>query len=47
MLVRPVRSTDHAAVHALHTAAFGPASGTDDVVEARLTDELRDDAGSP
>ena len=40
MIVRRERPTDHAAVHALHTAAFRPSA-----VEARLTDELREDAG--
>jgi putative acetyltransferase len=40
VIVRRERPADHAAVHALHTAAFRPSE-----VEARLTDELRKDAG--
>ena len=47
MIVRRERPVDHAAVHALHAAAFRP-PGTRpdaDVVEARLVDELREDAG--
>jgi len=40
VIVRRERPSDHAAVHALHLAAFGPS-----VVEAQLTDELREDAG--
>jgi putative acetyltransferase len=47
VIVRRERPVDHAAVHALHAAAFRPPSaGPDDpVVEALLTDELREDAG--
>ncbi len=47
MIVRRERPGDDAAVHALHAAAFRP-PGTRldaDVVEARLVDELREDAG--
>jgi putative acetyltransferase len=40
VIVRRERPADHAAVHELHLAAFAPS-----VVEARLTDELREDAG--
>jgi putative acetyltransferase len=42
MIVRRERPADHAAVRRLHEAAFGPG---DDVVEGRLVDELREDAG--
>jgi putative acetyltransferase len=45
--VRREKPADHDAVRALHRAAFGR-RGTDrpeDVVEARLTDELRTDVG--
>jgi putative acetyltransferase len=47
VIVRRERPADHAAVHALHAAAFRPAGARPDaaVVEARLTDELREDAG--
>ena len=47
MIVRRERPADHAAVHALHSAAFRPPGARVDavVVEARLTDELREDAG--
>ncbi len=47
MIVRRERPADSAAVHALHAAAFRPpgARPDADVVEARLTDELREDAG--
>ena len=46
MIVRRERPDDSAAVRAVHRAAFGPApTATDDVVEARLTDDLRRDAG--
>ncbi len=47
MIVRRERPPDSAAVHALHAAAFRPpgARPDADVVEARLTDELREDAG--
>lgn len=40
MIVRRERPADHDAVRALHLAAFAPSD-----VEARLTDELREDAG--
>ena len=40
MIVRRERPADHAVVHDLHLAAFAPSP-----VEARLTDELREDAG--
>jgi len=44
MIVRRERPADHAAVRALHEAAFrAPGGGA--VVEARLVDELREDAG--
>ena len=47
MIVRRERPADHAAVHALHAAAFRPSGARPDaeVVEARLTDELREDVG--
>ena len=51
MIVRRERPADHAAVRELHRAAFAadPVTGRvrapDDVVEARLADELREDAG--
>ena len=47
MIVRRERPPDHSAVHTLHAAAFRPpGAGPDaDVVEARLTDELRENAG--
>lgn len=47
MHVRRERPADHDAVRAVHTAAFGgPGTAADsDVVEARLTDQLRADAG--
>jgi putative acetyltransferase len=47
VIVRRERSADHDAVRALHAAAFRPpgAGEGDVVVEARLTDELREDAG--
>jgi putative acetyltransferase len=44
MIVRRERPADHDAVRAVHRAAFGGPGG-DDVVEARLVDELREDAG--
>jgi putative acetyltransferase len=46
VIVRRERPADHRAVHALHAAAFRPAGAREDdvVVEARLTDELREDA---
>ena len=40
MIVRRERPADHDAVRALYVAAFAPSE-----VEARLTDELREDAG--
>jgi putative acetyltransferase len=45
--VRRERATDHDAVRQVHRAAFRPAGAAPDaeVVEARLTDELRADAG--
>jgi predicted N-acetyltransferase YhbS len=51
VIVRRERPADHDAVRALHRAAFGadPVTGNvraaDDVPEARLVDELREDAG--
>jgi len=42
VIVRRERPADHDAVREIHRAAFG---GGDDVVEARLVDELREDAG--
>jgi predicted N-acetyltransferase YhbS len=51
VIVRRERPADHAAVHALHRAAFArdPATGADrapaEIVEPRLVDELRDDDG--
>lgn len=51
MIVRRERPADHAAVRALHVAAFtvdpvtGGGRSPDDVPEARLVDELREDAG--
>ncbi|MDT0276280.1 GNAT family N-acetyltransferase [Blastococcus goldschmidtiae] len=51
MIVRREGPVDHDAVRALHRAAFArdPATGSprapDDVVEARLVDELREDVG--
>ena len=46
MIVRRERPADHDAVRAVHRAAFRPPGTTgDDVVEARLTDELREDVG--
>lgn len=51
VIVRRERPRDHDAVRALHLAAFArdPVSGRqrspEDVVEARLVDELREDAG--
>ncbi|SDE93653.1 putative acetyltransferase [Blastococcus fimeti] len=51
MIVRRERPADAAAVRALHRLAFArdPATGVqrdpDDVVEARLVDQLREDAG--
>jgi predicted N-acetyltransferase YhbS len=47
VIVRRERPTDHDGVRAVHRAAFArpdAAAGTE-VVEARLTDELREDAG--
>lgn len=51
MIVRRERPTDHDVVRALHLAAFAvdPATGAErapgEVVEARLVDRLREDAG--
>lgn len=51
MIIRREGPADHDAVRALHRAAFAtdPATGAlrapDDVVEPRLVDELREDAG--
>lgn len=51
MIVRRERPADHDAVRALHRAAFArdPATGAErapeDVVEPRLVDDLREDAG--
>jgi putative acetyltransferase len=44
VIVRRERPGDHDAVRAVHTAAFRPPGGGD-VVEARLVDHLREDAG--
>jgi len=44
MIVRRERPADHAAVRLVHEAAFAPPGGGD-VVEARLVDLLREDAG--
>jgi putative acetyltransferase len=45
--VRRERPADHDAVRALHRAAFGPGAAARgaELVEDRLTDELREDAG--
>jgi putative acetyltransferase len=40
VIVRREHPADHAAVHELHLGAFAPST-----IEARLTDELREDAG--
>jgi predicted N-acetyltransferase YhbS len=51
VIIRRERPADHAAVREVHVAAFtvDPVTGTlrapDDVVEARLVDELREDSG--
>ena len=45
MIVRRERPADHGAVHAVHSAAFRQPGSDGEVVEARLTDELREDAG--
>jgi predicted N-acetyltransferase YhbS len=45
VIVRREQPTDHDAVRALHRAAFAPPSAGGEVVEARLVDELRVDAG--
>ena len=47
MIVRRERPADHAAVHDLHAAAVRSSGARPDAggVEARLTDELREDAG--
>jgi putative acetyltransferase len=44
VIVRRERPADHDAVRAVHRAAFGGPAG-EEVVEARLVDELREDAG--
>ena len=44
MIVRRERPADHDTVRDLHRAAFAPPGGGE-AVEARLTDELRQDAG--
>jgi putative acetyltransferase len=44
VIVRRERPADHDAVRAVHRAAFATPEGGE-VVEARLTDELREDAG--
>jgi putative acetyltransferase len=43
--VRRERPADHDAVRAVHRAAFAVGAGGEEVVEARLTDELREDVG--
>jgi putative acetyltransferase len=43
--VRRERPADHDAVRSVHRAAFGRTAGAGEVVEARLTDELRANAG--
>ncbi|SOD95222.1 GNAT family N-acetyltransferase [Blastococcus haudaquaticus] len=47
MHIRREQPADHDAVRSVHRAAFGrgAADRPDDVVEARLTDELREDVG--
>jgi putative acetyltransferase len=46
VIVRRERPADHDAVRELHAAVFRqPGGRADDVVEARLVDELREDAG--
>jgi putative acetyltransferase len=51
VIIRRERPADHAAVRGLHVAAFtvdpvtGAVRAPDDVPEARLVDELREDAG--
>jgi putative acetyltransferase len=45
VIVRRERPADHDAVRALHRAAFGRGPDDRDVVEARMLDELREDAG--
>ncbi len=45
MIVRRERPRDHVAVRQVHTAASGTPGGRGEVVEARLVDELREDAG--
>lgn len=45
MIVRRERPADQHAVRAVHTAAFRQPGTTGEVLEAGLTDELREDAG--
>ncbi|HEV7210949.1 MAG TPA: N-acetyltransferase [Blastococcus sp.] len=45
MHVRREQPADHDAVRAVHRAAFGQPGSDAEVAEARLTDELREDAG--
>ena len=45
MILRRERPAGHDAVRALHRAAFGRGPDDRDVVEARMLDELREDAG--
>ncbi|MFP5369964.1 MAG: GNAT family N-acetyltransferase [Actinomycetes bacterium] len=45
MIIRREHPRDHAAVRRVHTAAFRLLGGEGEVVEARLTDDLREDAG--
>lgn len=47
MIVRRELPGDEAAVHAVHTAAFGPTSAGGEVPEARLADLLRSDGALP
>jgi putative acetyltransferase len=45
VIVRRERPADHDAVRALHREAFAARASGGEVVEARLTDELREDLG--
>lgn len=47
MIVRRERPADWAAIHGIHTAAFGPAVDGGEVVEARLAAQLRDTGALP